>query len=668
MPSLLLRLCQLALAPLLYLCAFTAHAQGSVARPRIESFFGHQPFSNPVLSPDGKLLAVIVGMAGKRDSLAVIELATDRVYPTAHFVDADIGQARWVNNERLVFSSEDKSVGQGDNLYGPGMYAVNVDGSKFRQLARRYAEGVVDTAGIYRNRVLPWHTFILPQAGAQNSDSIYVWSYDYHADEGHASVDLLLLNTVTGQSKIMDRPGNTQGWVLDNEGEPRLAVVLDGPDEITYYRDSGSGPWKKLFSHKSYVSGAPSPLAFGPNGILYVEARNGRDKSGVFPVDLASGKMDERPIISAADYDFSGSLIIRKGKLAGFNVTTDAHTTMWFDPDMKAVQDLIDQQMPGTINLVSPPTRPAAPWVLVQSYSDIQPSVVQLFNTETRTFKRIGMSRPAIDSAQMAQQEVVRYTARDGLPIPALLTLPRGGNRKHLPLVVLVHGGPFTRGNSWGWDADSQFLASRGYAVLEPEFRGSEGFGDKHFRAGWKQWGLGMQNDIADGARWAIAEGIVDPKRVCIAGASYGGYAALMGVVNDPDLFKCAINWVGVTDIPLLYNGSWGVVSDMSAPWRTYGMPQLVGDLVKDAAQLKATSPLEQAARIKRPLLLVYGGSDRRVPLHHGEKFYKAVKQTNPDVEWVMYPEEGHGWALPKNRVDFWGRVEKFLDRHIGKP
>lgn len=149
-PSLLLRLCQLALAPLLYLCAFTAHAQGSVARPRIESFFGHQPFSNPVLSPDGKLLAVIVGMAGKRDSLAVIELATDRVYPTAHFVDADIGQARWVNNERLVFSSEDKSVGQGDNLYGPGMYAVNVDGSKFRQLARRYAEGVVDTAGIYR--------------------------------------------------------------------------------------------------------------------------------------------------------------------------------------------------------------------------------------------------------------------------------------------------------------------------------------------------------------------------------------------------------------------------------------------------------------------------------------------------------------------------------------
>ncbi len=667
MPSLFLRAVRLSLAALLSCCAAAAQADVPT-RPPLEGFFGHQPFSNPVLSPDGKLLAVIVGVAGKRDSLAVIELATDRVYPTAHFFDADIGEARWVNNERLVFSSRDKSVGQGDNKYGPGMYAVNFDGAKFRQLARRYAEGMVDVAGMYRNRILPWHTFILHQEGAQNSDSIYVWSYDYHADERHASVDLLHLNTVTGQSKVVERPGNTQAWVLDNDGEPRLAVVVDGAEEITYYRDAANSAWKKLSSHKSYVSGAPSPLAFGPNGSLYVEARNGRDKSAVFSLDLASGKMDEQPIISAADYDFAGSLVIRNGKLAGFSVTTDALTTMWFDPALKAVQDQVDQQMTGTINLVSSPKRPAAPWVLVQSYSDTQPSVVQLFNTETKLFKRIGLTRPTINPAQMAHQEVVRYTARDGLPIPALLTLPRGGNRKNLPLVVLVHGGPYMRGNAWGWDADSQFLASRGYAVLEPEFRGSEGFGAKHFRAGWKQWGLGMQNDIADGAKWAIAEGIVDPNRVCIAGASYGGYAALMGVINDPDLFKCAINWIGVTDIGLLYNGSWGVVSDLSAPWRNYGMPELVGDLVKDAAQLKATSPLEQAARIKRPLLLAYGGADRRVPLHHGEKFYKAVKQTNPDVEWVMYLEEGHGWALPKNQVDFWGRVEKFLDRHIGKP
>lgn len=201
--------------------------------------------------------------------------------------------------------------------------------------------------------------------------------------------------------------------------------------------------------------------------------------------------------------------------------------------------------------------------------------------------------------------------------------------------------------------------------MLEPEYRGSTGFGSRHFRAGWKQWGLGMQNDIADGAKWMIAQGIADPKRICIAGASYGGYATLMGLINDPDLFRCGIDWVGVTDIDLMYNVTW---SDTSEEQQRYGMPILIGDQVKDAAQLRATSPLKNAVRIKQPLLLAYGGSDRRVPIVHGTKFRDAVKATNPNVEWIEYPEEGHGWALVKNRVDFWTRVEKFLDRNIGKP
>jgi dipeptidyl aminopeptidase/acylaminoacyl peptidase len=164
---------------------------------------------------------------------------------------------------------------------------------------------------------------------------------------------------------------------------------------------------------------------------------------------------------------------------------------------------------------------------------------------------------------------------------------------------------------------------------------------------------------VADGAKWAIAKGIVDPKRICIAGASYGGYAALMGTLNDPDLFKCGIDWVGVTDINLMYDGTWRFDSNLSEHWRKYGMPELVGDKVKDAAQLQATSPLMQAARFKQPLLLAYGGADRRVP---------AVKAHNPNVEWVVYPDEGHGWRLEKTRADFWSRVEKFLDRHIGQP
>jgi dipeptidyl aminopeptidase/acylaminoacyl peptidase len=233
-------------------------------------------------------------------------------------------------------------------------------------------------------------------------------------------------------------------------------------------------------------------------------------------------------------------------------------------------------------------------------------------------------------------------------------------------MVVLVHGGPYVRGAHYGWNDETQFLASRGYLVLQPEFRGSTGYGKKHFEAGLKQWGLKMQDDIADATKWAIAQGYADPKRICIAGASYGGYATLMGLVNDPELYQCGINWVGVTDINLMYNGHWRFADDLGESWKKYGMPEMIGDQIKDAEQLKATSPLEQAARIKRPVLLAYGAADERVPLIHGLAFRDALVQTNKQVEWIQYDEEGHGWLLQKNNIDFWTRVEKFLDKHIG--
>jgi dipeptidyl aminopeptidase/acylaminoacyl peptidase len=335
---------------------------------------------------------------------------------------------------------------------------------------------------------------------------------------------------------------------------------------------------------------------------------------------------------------------------------------------MKALQARVDQALPGLINEISPAPRAETAWVLVRSYSDIQPPAWNLFHTETGRLNKVGASFPAIDPARMARQDALRYPARDGLEIPAMLTIPNGSDRKNLPLVVLVHGGPYVRGGEWGWNPQAQFLASRGYAVLEPEYRGSTGFGDRHYRAGWKQWGLKMQDDIADGARWAIAQGIADPKRICIAGASYGGYATLMGLINDPDLYKCGVGWVGVTDIGLLYTGHWSFRSDLTDSWKEYGMPELIGDLKKDAAQFKATSPIQQAARLRQPLLLAYGGSDRRVPVYHGRQFYDAVKATNPHVELVVYEEEGHGWTLPKNRIDFWRRVEAFLEKNIGTP
>jgi dipeptidyl aminopeptidase/acylaminoacyl peptidase len=298
----------------------------------------------------------------------------------------------------------------------------------------------------------------------------------------------------------------------------------------------------------------------------------------------------------------------------------------------------------------------------VHAFSDADPGSFLLFNTDSGKFTLLGTALRGVEARQMAQRDLVRYKARDGLEIPAWLTLPKGGKGRKLPMVVLVHGGPYLRGGQWAWDADSQFLASRGYLVVEPEFRGSQGYGWKLFRAGWKQWGLKMQDDVADAARWAIAQGLADAQRVCLAGASYGGYATLMGLIRDPELYRCGVAWAAVTDIGLMYELSW---SDMADVWKQYGMPALIGDRVKDAEQLAATSPLQQAARLKQPLLLAWGGDDRRVPIEHGTRLRDALSKTNPDVEWIVYPGEGHGFFKPENRYDFWGRVERFLARQL---
>ncbi len=218
------------------------------------------------------------------------------------------------------------------------------------------------------------------------------------------------------------------------------------------------------------------------------------------------------------------------------------------------------------------------------------------------------------------------------------------------------------RGASWGWSPEPAYLASLGYAVLEPEFRGSAGWGRTLQVAGWKQWGRGMQDDLDDGVDWLVKEGIADGKRVCIMGGSYGGYAVMMGLARNPDRWRCGINYVGVTDINLYFDVTW---SDYAySDWIEYAAKEMVGDQAKDAAMLKAASPLENAGRIKSPVLMAYGLQDARVPIIHGEKMRDALEAAHKSVEWVVYQEEGHGFLLEKNRYDFYGRVAAFLREH----
>jgi dipeptidyl aminopeptidase/acylaminoacyl peptidase len=258
----------------------------------------------------------------------------------------------------------------------------------------------------------------------------------------------------------------------------------------------------------------------------------------------------------------------------------------------------------------------------------------------------------------------VRFNARDELPMTALLTTPRGATARNLPTIVLVHGGPWVPGYQLAWDAEAQFFASRGYAVIQPNFRGTLGFGARHLLASFKQWGLAMQDDLADAAQWAIKQGITDPKRLCIYGASYGGYAALQGMVRNPELFQCAVSYVGLSDLQLFHSVTWSDTSD--SDFTRFLLPVMVGDPDKDRAQLKATSPAQNADKIKGAVMIAHGAEDRRVPMIHAERMKAALEREGKTVEWLIKADEGHGFAKFENRVELYTRMETFLRRHIG--
>jgi dipeptidyl aminopeptidase/acylaminoacyl peptidase len=299
----------------------------------------------------------------------------------------------------------------------------------------------------------------------------------------------------------------------------------------------------------------------------------------------------------------------------------------------------------------------------VYSHSDRDPGHYLLFEPARDRWQPLGHVRPSIDPGRMAAKSLHRIKARDGAELPLWITRPaRPEGAPPAPAVVLVHGGPHVRGGYREWSAEAQFLASRGYVVIEPEFRGSAGYGAAHFRAGWKQWGHKMQDDLSDALQFAVAQGLVEAGRACIMGASYGGYAALMGVVKDPDQYRCAVATAAVSDPRFLYEFHW---SDVSYESLWYALPWTLGDPKKDEALLIAASPLVHAARIKAPVLLVHGGKDLRVPIQSGERMAEAMRKAGKAVEFVVYPDEGHSFRHDANRFDYYRRVEKFLAQHL---
>jgi dipeptidyl aminopeptidase/acylaminoacyl peptidase len=631
-----------AVAAALWLGA-SAAAQAQVPPP-VADFFRTPQVGEVLLSPSGRHAAMLVKRNVGRVQLVVFDLENPgEPKIAAGFNDLDIADMAWVNDDRLIFGTTDLSRPVINWRIGAGMpYAVNRDGSEERagvpggRVVRMLRDGSAD---------------VIIAAGSGKGTSLYrVNTLDRR------------VTPLTGL-----RPANIRNWWLDEAGAIRAATAV-GENTVTLYRrDAAEDRWVVVHESDRYSAPGIQPLVYR-NGELYVKARvdNEAGTTGVFRFDLAAGRLDPQALVSVKDFDFDGVLLFDHDsrRLIGIRHHTDAWATTWLDPAMQSLQDRVDAALPGLINLVYCERCLSQRRVLVSSISDRQPGMVGLFDRETGQLQLIGRSRPWIDPRRMGQRDFVRVKARDGLSIPTIVTTPpdwKTGDTPR-PAVVLVHGGPYVRGSTWSWSDEAQFLASRGYVVIEPEYRGSEGFGWRHFQAGWKQWGLAMQDDVADAARWAVTQKLADGARICIAGGSYGGYSALMGLIRDPALFRCGIAWSAPTDIDEMYAMTW---SDMSDAYERYGMPVLVADRQADAAQIAATSPLRLAARLKQPLLLAHGALDGRVPIEHAEQLLKALKRHNEQVEWVRYPDTGHSWFPLETEADFWGRVEQFLARHL---
>ena len=580
---------RIALGVALCLCfraSLQAQAQTAAAAPAadklpVEAFFDRPVFSGAQLSPNAKFVAYRYRTPQTRVNLAVLDLTTMKPMVVATFKDSDVDDFRWVNDKRLVFDLRVDLTGLGVADFGSGLFAVNADGSEFRELVET-SRSFIQSPTMGR-KLLPWNTFLLSSLGKQSTNEVVVVSPQEYGPRRRARHPILQkLDTLTGRAvEYDDVSPDAVDWLLDGQGQIRTMVTVKGDTEGVWYRDP-NGPWQKLAEFDAYVGREIWPTAIGPDGRLFVTAGGTGDVDALYAWDFANKRIAEKPIVAAPGFDVHAYPIYNDQKLLGWRYTIDAEVTEWIDPAMKELQALLDRSLKDTVNHISVARRPETDFVLVTSWSDKQPAVYRVFDTKAKKLVRLGQSHPDIDARRMGTTDFVRIKARDGLEFPVWVTLPAGSTGKNLPAVVLVHGGPWVRGNAWGWDAEAQFLASRGYAVIEPEFRGSTGYGSKLFRAGWKQWGLAMQDDVADATRWAIAQGIADPKRIAIAGASYGGYATLMGLVRDPDLYRCGINWVGVTDINLLFDPDW---TDINDECLRYGRPQLVGDKVNDAEQ-----------------------------------------------------------------------------------
>lgn len=479
-----------------------------------------------------------------------------------------------------------------------------------------------------------------------------------HNRRDESVFDVFRVNVRTGaETLIAENPGNIVSWGTDHDGKLRVAGTTDGVNTSLLYRDSEDEPFRAIVTTSFKEGVAPLFFTFD-NRRLYVSSNRGRDKSAIFEFDPATAK-EGALLVESDEADVDSLSYSRKRR-----VLTAARWTTWklqrkfFDAQTEAMFADVEAKLPGyEVSFVS--ADKAEEKFIVATTSDRTAGKRYLYDRQARTLELLAEVKPWLPESELGPMQPVTFTARDGLVIHGYLTLPKGVAARDLPVVVNVHGGPWAR-DAWGFNPEVQFLANRGYAVLQVNFRGSTGYGRAFWEASFREWGRKMQDDITDGVQWLIAQGIADPKRVAIYGGSYGGYATLAGLAYTPDLYAAGIDYVGVSNLLTFMKAIPPYWKPMLAM-----LQEMVGDMEKDEAMLRAASPVFSADRIKAPLLIAQGAKDPRVVKSESDQMVEAMRARGVEVEYIVKDNEGHGFRNEENRFEFYEAMERFLARHL---
>jgi dipeptidyl aminopeptidase/acylaminoacyl peptidase len=603
-------------------------------QPRLipmEDFFRNPEVAGFQLSPDGEHIAFLKPWES-RLNVHVQRIGSDEVTRITESTERDIMGYAWANNSRLVYVQD--TAGD-ENWHG---YAVDLDGSSFIELTP--FEGV-------RAQLVD---------KLEDNDDEMLISLN---QRDRRIFDVYRININTGEmSLIAENPGNIVGWATDNEGLLRVAITADGVNTSLLYRATESDEFRTVVTTSFKDDLSPLFFTFDDRH-LYVSSNIDRDRTAIYKYDPETGEHMDL-IFEHAEVDVSRLMRSKERKvITGVAFTTDKRHYHFFDEERRELQEALEKKLPGYEVAVSSMSRDETK-VLVRTYSDKSMGACYFYDRTNGDFRKLADISPWINEDEMCDMKPVKYQSRDGLTIHGYLTLPKGLAPRNLPVVVNPHGGPWYR-DRWGINPEVQFLANRGYAVLQMNFRGSTGYGKAFWQASFKEWGRAMQDDISDGVQWLIDEGIADPARVGIYGGSYGGYATLAGLAFTPDLYACGVDYVGVSNLFTFL--------ETIPPYWELGRQmwyEMVGNPEDDKELFEAVSPIFHVDRIKAPLFVAQGANDPRVKKAESDQMVAALKERGIDVPYMVKDNEGHGFANEENRFDFYRATEQFLAKHLG--